>query len=118
MTAALIAAIIGREGDDDAVQYLVAVDAVGDRLLHSRNGITINQHSDHYKQMEGLAEQVNGKFVNRCEADLHRFPEVKDRKGDRLLLASDCAGDRWIPVVDAAYYVGLSIGLRLAGGGR
>lgn len=118
MTATILAATVGKL-DPLAVARLREADKASASLLRSGQGVVISDNSTHHEIFDRLAERLAGRFVAANEKKLELFAEVDDPDAPaRVILASDVAGDRWIPVVEAAYYLGLAVGLRLNGGGQ
>ena len=87
---------LGRESLEEAA-------AAVDRYLASGGNvfIEIETEPDLYRVFEDLAGEEHGEAQAMLEA---------------LGAAGDLACNRWTPVVNAAYYVGLAMGLKLAGG--
>lgn len=93
--------------DRAAVKLLNAVSAVSAFSLDGDN-------NDKYDAFETLARSLNGATMSDAEYHLERIDQVLHSQADNES-ATDEACARWTPIVDAAYRIGLSLGLRLAG---
>lgn len=74
-----------------------------------------------YDVISELAKRLVGPQITRADAKLERCEAMLNRVFPRPvegLSARDAACERWTPEVDAAYFLGFAVGLRLAKAGE
>jgi hypothetical protein len=118
LTAGAIVAIVGTIGCSDR-EELTAADRHAELFLKRGGGAIIDHNvivsesssPGHYRVIEELARECGGVDLDEIDKWLNQF-QLPDGTGEADAI------DRYLPEIDAAYYFGLSLGLRLAGGAR
>jgi hypothetical protein len=108
MTAATLLRIVGTAVDQDARDMLAAADARVLLVLYA-NGAFITGDSHHYAAFEDIANACQGPMLREAKRELEAFPQGKGKTH-----AIDVACNLYVWQLDAAYYLGLAIGLRMA----
>ena len=104
--------------DQDREEIRIASEAVA-RYLAADGNLLIDDKRNDRPSLYELFDQIAGEDCQQHAENLLLFPNLPapDRPGG-ILEADAEACARWIAVVDSAYYAGLLIGLRLAGGAK
>lgn len=103
----------------DRPRVLAAAHASAQMLL-SGSSIMLSGDDDLYQVFESMAKSLEARMIREATTRLETIDELLRARIDRgsdTRSATDAACDRWTPVVDASYYTGLALGLRLATGG-
>ena len=110
-----LAAIVGHGAENYDTNMLAEADKVARRFLRAKGGVFISTSNtgkqDHYGAFEAIAMACDS-GVEKGDDLLDQFAPVAEQD------AGTVACDRYTPVLTAAYYFGICIGLRLASGGR
>jgi hypothetical protein len=122
MTAQQIASIVGVAAQDYERRMLAAADDKAAAFLAAGQGVMMSGSSQHFAAFRDIHVAIDG------EADYAELRGLLD-EWDRLTgemhgegvpceAPSDAACNLYTPQLGAAYYFGLALGLRLAGGAR
>lgn len=114
MTALTVSQILGRLADPHELALLAAADERAEAFLAAGGGVAMSDSSQHFDHVEASAEQVDGDTITKNRQLLEEFAEEFGGLSLTGAAAEDVACDRWTPLVSAAYYFGLCVGLRLA----
>lgn len=115
ITAELERRVLGRP---DHLELLHEAAKEAAPLLANR-GLMIMNHADNgdafYVAIHRIAEHIEGDALAAAEATLDRIDAtLHGLGGDERLIATEAACARYSPELDAAYYLGLAMGLRFA----
>ena len=122
MTAQQVAAIVGVTVHDYERRMLAAADESAATFLAAGQGAMLSGESGHFAAFHDIHVAVDGATdVAELSALLSAWDDARARHARRersVRGPSDAACNRYTPQLGAAYYFGLALGLRLAGGGR
>jgi hypothetical protein len=121
VSAEAVTQIISSFAHQNERRLIFAADRAAAEMLQSGDSIMLaREDTDHYRTFYAVAESLEGDAVHDATRRLEVIDERLRFHREKLnattqLGATDAACDRWTPVIDAAYHVGLALGLRLAG---
>jgi imidazole glycerol phosphate synthase subunit HisF len=102
--------------DDQTIAQMEAAERVAVSLL---TGGGVRFREDVIQAISEIARQVSPTAIADAEENLSTLDTlVEPLRTYGVLCPTDTACNRWTPEVETAYYVGLVIGMRLAGGVR
>lgn len=114
ITPETIATIVGPLAEPYDLKILKAADARAARFMAERRGVIMGSDTKHHDAIAAIAEEsTDPGELQKLEALLDAFDGLIDDQNE-VQFAVDVALDRWTPVMAAAYYFGLAIGLRVA----
>lgn len=119
MTPHTLALAIGWDGDTKYdINMLRAAARRVDAFLAAGHGVIGGHDGKYFDAITAVAEEIKGPELAQLEELLDAFDGLMRNK--KSFFAIDVACDRWTPMITAAYYFGLCIGLRLTrdGGAR
>jgi hypothetical protein len=105
--------------DDESAWLSAAIKAIAPLRLLATPIDPSDGRTDLYKTIRDLAQQFEPGDMRRAERALEQMDalvtnESARRGAAKLQAPSDCANDLYTPQLDAAYFLGLAMGLRAA----
>jgi hypothetical protein len=120
MTVSMLLAITGGLGNH-AYEHrmLQAADRWARENIEQRLGALMTESGEHFGAFDGIASEVDGEEAQKKHHEaLRRADDLCDAAERTMTAPSDAACDLYTPKMSAAYYYGLAVGLRLAGGNQ